>query len=288
SDYEFTYSINGGTPLTVATNGSSSVTVSVPTDVAGTFEYELLSVEDITTGCSQPQSGTATVLVNPLPTATISGDTVVCQNGTSPVITFTGTGGTSDYEFTYSINGGTPLTVATNGSSSATESASTHEAGTFEDGLLSVEDITTGCSQPQSGTATVLVHPFPTRRSSGLTVVCQNGTSPVITFTGTGGTSDYEFTYSINGGTPLTVATNGSSSVTVSVPTDVAGTFEYELLSVEDVTTGCSQPQSGTATVLVNPLPTPTSRCAALVCQNGTSPVITFTGAGGTSDYEFT
>src|SRR5690606_39815327 len=94
---------------------------------------------------------------------------------------------------------------------------------------------TTGCSQPQSGTATVLVNPLPTATIDEDVAVCQGDTSPVNTFTGAGGTSDYEFTYSINGGTPLTVATNGSSSVTVSVPTDVAGTFEYELLSVEDI-----------------------------------------------------
>jgi hypothetical protein len=36
-----------------------------------------------------------------LPVATISGTTDVCQNAAQPLITFTGSGGTAPYTFTY-------------------------------------------------------------------------------------------------------------------------------------------------------------------------------------------
>src|SRR5690606_34908694 len=56
-----------------------------------------------------------TVTVNPLPTASVSGSTTVCQQDASPVVTFTGSGGTAPYTFTYIINTGTPQTVTSTG-----------------------------------------------------------------------------------------------------------------------------------------------------------------------------
>ena len=98
---------------------------------------------------------------------------------------------------------------------------------------------------------------MPTATISGTTAVCQNATAPVITFTGAGGTVPYTFTYTINGGTAQTVTTTTGTSVTVTVPTTTAGTFTYALVSVQDASgTACSQAQTGSAVVTVNPLPT--------------------------------
>ena len=61
-----------------------------------------MSVRDASiTTCSQAQTGSAIVTVNPLPTATISGTTAVCKDAASPNITFTGASGTAPYTFTY-------------------------------------------------------------------------------------------------------------------------------------------------------------------------------------------
>src|SRR5208283_1440426 len=79
--YTFTYNINGGGDQTVTTFTGNSVTVSVPTGTAGSFVYSLISLADI--NCSQLQSGNATVIVNPLPTAyTVTGGGTYCKGGT--------------------------------------------------------------------------------------------------------------------------------------------------------------------------------------------------------------
>ncbi|WNM19125.1 PKD-like domain-containing protein [Flavobacterium capsici] len=98
----------------------------------------------------------------------------------------------------------------------------------------------------------------PSATISGTTTVCQNAASPVITFTGSGGTAPYTFTYTVTGTSGnQTVSTTGTnSSVTVSVPTGTAGTFVYNLVSViDDSTPPIPQNVSGTAIVTINPQP---------------------------------
>ncbi|MBB3841343.1 hypothetical protein FHS57_005371 [Runella defluvii] len=289
--YTFTYKINDGTPQTVKTTSGNSVTVSVPTGTAGEFVYSLVSVlESSSTACSQTQSGSATVTVNALPTATISGTTTVCQNVQSPSVTFTGSNATAPYTFTYKINDGSPQTVKTTSGNSVTVSVPTGTAGVFVYSLVNVsESSSTTCNQTQSGSATVTVNPLPTATITGTTALCQNSQSPNVTFTGSNATAPYTFTYKINDGTPQTVKTTSGNSATVSVPTSTAGEFVYSLVSVsESSSTACSQTQSGSATVTVNPLPTATISGTTTVCQNVQSPSVTFTGSNATAPYTFT
>lgn len=115
----------------------------------------------------------------------------------------------------------------------------------------------TGCTaESERVPATVTVNPLPTAGISGTTSVCQSATSPNITFTGANGTAPYTFTYNINGGSNTTITTITGNTVTLSVPTATAGTFNYNLVSVkESSATQCSNSQTGTATVVINPKP---------------------------------
>jgi hypothetical protein len=232
------------------------------------------------------------VTINPLPTATISGTTSVCQNATATSIIFTGSGGTAPYTFTYNINGGTPQTTSTVTGNSVTITAPTGSVGPFAYNLVSVKDgSSTQCSSNITGqAATVTVNPLPVATILGTTSVCQNATAPTITFTGSGGTAPYTFTYNINGGTPQTIPTITGNSVTITAPTGTVGPFVYNLVSVKDnSSTQCSSSISGqAATVTVNPLPSATISGTTSVCLNATAPSITFTGNGGSAPYTFT
>ncbi|MES2591055.1 MAG: PKD domain-containing protein [Bacteroidota bacterium] len=289
--YTFTYTLNGGVNQTIPTTSSNSVTLTVPTTTAGVFTYSLVSVQDASsTTCSQLQSGSAIITVNPLPTATISGTTQVCKNAADPNITFTGAGGTPPYTFTYTINGAGQGPITTFIGNSVSIAASSSADGTFIYDLISVKDASsTACSQLQSGTATITVNPLPTATVSGTTAVCKNAGAPSITFTGAGATAPYTFTYMINSGGNQTLSTLTGNSITVVVPTDSAGSYTYSIVSVQDAsTTACSQAQNGGATITVNPLPTATIAGTTIVCKNDPAPGITFTGASATPPYTFT
>ncbi len=287
--YTFTYKINGGSNQTISTTSGNSISVSVPTSAAGTFTYTLVSVQESSgTACSNAVSSSATVVVSPLPSATISGSTTLCQNSFTPIIVFSGSGATAPYTFTYQINGGATQTITTPSGNSVGVGVPSSVAGTFVYSLLSVKESGSNtCLNSASGTATIIVNPLPTATISGSTTVCQNGTAPMLTFTGSNATAPYTFTYKINNGSNQTVSTVSGNSVSVSVPTSTAGTFTYTLVSVKESSgVHCSATVSGTATVTVNPQPVAAiiSSPATHLC-NGDTGQITITN--WTSGYTY-
>ncbi|MEY3499980.1 MAG: hypothetical protein RL308_1649, partial [Bacteroidota bacterium] len=90
--------------------------------------------------------------------------------------------------------------------------------------------------------------------TANATSVCLGGISPIITFTGSGGTAPYTFTYKIGTGADNTIVSTGNSA-TVNVPTTAAGTFTYTLVSVKD-SSGETQTQTDSVAVTVNAPPT--------------------------------
>jgi hypothetical protein len=367
--YTFTYNIDGGTNQTVITTEGNSALLNVSTTNVGSFVYNLISVQDSSSSnCSQLQSGSATITVNPtrllvvnqpapvcspntvdlttltagsdtvlsytywkdslatvayasptlatagiyyikatnsngcfdiksatvsvnpLPTASISGTSTVCKNNASPVVTFTAANGTAPYTFTYSINNGSSLTVTTPfGSSSALVQAPTTSFGVYNYKLISVQDTSiTSCSQVQTGSAIITVNSLPTATISSPISACINAVNPNITFTGSNGIAPYTFTYSIDGG-PNQIITSNANSALLPVSTATAGIFTYNLVSISDSSlTACSQTQSGSTTVTINPLPKLIVVNPAEVCVPNTVDITnTTTGSSSVLNYTY-
>ena len=274
-----TYNINGGGNTTIDVGGSSSTTVSAPTGVPGTYNYNLVDVfYQSTPTCSNGLLGTATVTVRPTPTATVGGTTTVCQGDPSPDITFTNPNALP-IRVRYRINGGSSNSINVPGGSSVDVPAPTGTAGTFVYTFRDIryQDDSPGCQLTPPGSATITVRPTPTASISGTTSVCEGDPSPDITFTNP--MSDpVTVTYNINGGADQTVNVGGSSTTNVAVPTGTDGTFTYSLVNVfYQAGPNCANVISGTAIVTVRPTPTATISGDATVCEDDVSPNITFT-----------
>jgi hypothetical protein len=289
--YTFTYRINGGINQTVTTTSGNSVSLSALTGSPGTFIYSLVSVQESSgTACSNAASATATITVNPLPFASISGSTTICQNSTAPLITFSGVGGTAPYTFFYKINNGPLQSIVTSSGNSVTVTVPTSTPGTFIYSLVSVQESSRlTCSNTASASATVTVKQLATAGISGGTTICQNDSQPRVTFSATGGVRPYTFVYQINGGTNQTISTTTDNNISVSVPTTTPGAYSYSLISVQESSSiSCLNLSTGTILVTVNPLPTASITGTIKVCQNAASPFVTFTGSGATAPYTFT
>jgi gliding motility-associated-like protein len=294
AEYVFTYNINGGTPIVSAPSSGGTLTIPAPTNVAGTFVYNLVGVRNEVpagTPCTRTITGQSiTVQINPLPAAAITGATTVCLNGPQPPVTFTGSGGTAPYTFNYDINGTPQAPVVSNAAGVYTLNAPTNVAGPFNYTITQVTDASsTLCSSVTNVSTLITVNDLPDAAISGATAVCLNAAQPVITFTGSGGTAPYTFNYTINGTPQPALISNGVGVATVNAPTTVAGTFTYALVDVREGSpiTCFRGGLTATTVVIVNPLPNAAIAGAITVCLNAPPPLVTFTGSGGTAPYTF-
>ncbi|MGL2964296.1 hypothetical protein ACSVH2_10800, partial [Flavobacterium sp. RSB2_4_14] len=229
--------------------------------------------------------GTTTfqLIVNPLPSVTISGTTTICS-GTTTGITFNGT---PNATVTYTVNAGPNQTIILNASGTNTITTPNLNANTIYS-LVSVSNISTTCLRAISGSATVTVTALPTASISGTTAVCQNAPSPTITFTGSGGTAPYSFTYSLNNVVQPTITTIVGNSISLNVPTTNSGVFNYTLVNVQSSgALSCAQNQAGSAIITVNALPTATISGSVSTCLNSPSPQLVLTASNGNAPYTF-
>ncbi len=149
----------GVSSLAYYTNAAGTSVLSNPNVVAASGTYYIKGTSSA--GCSDAIKP-VTVTINPLPTATISGTTGVCQNAPQPVITFTGANGTAPYTFTYTVSGTGGNQTITSLGNTATVSVSTNNVGTITYTLISIKDASsTGCSRNQGGSAVVTVNAPP-------------------------------------------------------------------------------------------------------------------------------
>ncbi len=262
--------------------GATSAAISV-----GSSGVYYVTITDAN-GC-QATSAATTVTVNPLPTANISGGGSLCQNGGTSSVTFSGSGGIAPYTFSYRINGGNLQTISTSGGNSVTIQVPSNSVGVYTYSLVSVrESSATQCVNTASGDVTVSIHALPTATITGSTSVCSGATAPIITFSGSGGTAPYVFTYEINGGAYQTITSTGATA-TIAVNTSAAGTYVYRLVSVRDASsTACTNIASGTATVVVNSMPlTPVIQTTNTHLCNGASTTIQINNHQGGINYHW-
>jgi gliding motility-associated-like protein len=142
----------------------------------------------------------------------------------------------------------------------------------------------------------VVVPKFPTATISGATTVCINDpVQSAILFTAAEGKAPYTFTYNIDAGAGpgpnLTVSSTGTgNTATVLVPTNIAGTFTYNLVNVGNTSfAACNQNITGQQTaVTITPDATINLGSAAgtdnqTICINTPAANITYTiGGSGT------
>ncbi len=239
-----TASTTGGTAVG---NNSNSYTPSTAT--AGTLYYYV-----VVSGSCSPTSVVSQVSgaikVNPLPTASISGTTSVCQNSTAPGVTFTGANGTAPYTFSYTISGdNTTHTIASSGNT-ATVSVPTSTTGTITYTLVSVTDASsTACSNTASGSASVTVNVTPTATVTSPSSACE-GSSVGVTFSGTAGST---ITYTLNGvQQPAVIINTNGDNVTINSPSN-EGSYTY---TITGVTLGnCDGTAGSSTTITINPAP---------------------------------
>ncbi len=206
-------------------------------------------------GCVSTNAPTVTVVVEPKPTATVSGTAAVCDGSSTTIqAALTGSG---PWTVVWS-DGVTQSNVA---ASPATRSVSPAATTTYT--VTSVSDA--NCAGTASGSAVVSVGARPVAAASGSAEVCAGGATPL---SGSGGISCLW--------APATGLSNPSSCTPTASP---AATTTYSL-TVTDAS-GCISTNNPTVTVTVEPRPTATVSGGATICPgSSTSIQAALTGTG--------
>lgn len=261
-----TYTINGGANQTVALNASGSASVVTAAGLTSDVTYQLISATSSALNtCSSALTGTVNIQVNTLPTASISSNSPVCA-GSAATVTFTGT---PNAIVTYSVNSGTNLTAALNGSGNASVATSAITSATAYT-LISVTSAgANSCTRPLSQSITISPIALPTASiSANPATVCSNQTSTVSI----NGTPNSTVTYSINGGASQSAVLNASGIASITVNPMTANTT-YQLLNITLPGSGCSQSLSGAVTISMNPAPIATYSGDLIYCDGETATI---------------
>jgi gliding motility-associated-like protein len=299
--YTITYNLNGVAQAAIATTTGAgtmtgTVTIVAPTNVAGTFTYSLTSVVDansLSETCTNSSvSSGATITVSALPTATITANTLTaCENtaSTTPTVTITGAGGMAPYTFTYTVNGGSNLTVTSTGAT-ATITPPINVVGNIVYQLVSVQESSaTACTNAQTSSVTITVNAKPafSSISPSTPTICYGASFFNVTLTYTNTPTEYKLDWSpsaiADGFTNVAYASNNFTSgspLTVAVPTATAQVTTYTgTLTVRNASTGCES-DPGTAPFQINALPIPgiTAGGPLTFCAGNS---VNLTGTGG-------
>ena len=200
--------------------------------------------------CPASTSASLSLAVWVSPTATISGTQTLCV-GLSTTITVSLTG-SQPWSLTFT-DGTTPTSYTGITSSPLIVSVTPSTTRTYS--LVSVAD---ACSGNVFGQAVITVLPSPTVTLTGNQTIC-NGSSTILTFTFTG-TGPWNITYQDGFGT---IAANGVLANPYLVSVSPSSSRTYAPIAIVG---GCNGGVSGSARVVVNPIPSATLSGTQTIC----------------------
>ncbi len=198
------------------------------------------------TGCTNTMSGSATVVVNPLPTAfSVTGGGGYCAGGTGLLIGL----GNSTVGVSYQLfNGVTSVGAALAGTGAALNFGLQTAAGTY---TVVATNTTTFCVNTMTGTAVITINPLPTAFTvTGGGSYCAGGTGVAVGLTGSTAGVNYQL---MLGASPSGLAVAGTGFALDFGLQTSAGTYT---VVATDATTLCTGVMTGSAIISINAVPT--------------------------------
>ncbi len=222
------------------------------------------------TGCTASMTGSATVVINPLPTVfTVTGGGNYCSGGTGVHIGLNGSTSGVNYQL---YRGAALVGSAVAGTGLPIDFGLQTVAGTY---TVSALNAGTGCANTMYGSVDVGINPLPVVYSvTGGGSYCAGGTGVLVGLSGSvAGTN-----YSLYVGSTLAGAASGTGAAIDFGYKTVAGTYT---VVATIVATGCTRTMSGSVSVGINALPTSTYTVTGggNYCAGGTGVTLGLSGS---------
>ncbi len=206
--------------------------------------YTVVATNSIT-GCVNNMNGSATVMINPLPIAyLVTGGGSYCAGGAGVSVGLM----VSDIGINYQLyNGTTAVGVPVAGTGAALDFGSLTTAGTY---TVMATDALTGCSSAMTGSVTITINPLPVALAvTGGGSFCAGGSGMHVGLAGSATGINYQLYL---GTTAVGFVTAGTGAALDFGLQTAAGTYT---VVATNAATGCTMNMTGSATIVVNPLP---------------------------------
>jgi len=231
--------VNTGSPIA---GTASAISFGLQT-AAGT--YTVVGINAITS-CNSTMNSSATVSINPLPTAySVTGGGSFCSGGSGLAVGLSNSQSGVNYQLQLnSANSGSPIA----GTGGALSFGAQTAAGNY---TVIATNATTACIANMTGSVTITVNALPTLYTvTGGGSYCSGGSGVVIGLTGSQNGVNYQLQIgAVNTGSPVS---GTGSSISFGAQTS-AGTYS---VIASNASTGCTSTMTGTAIITINPLPT--------------------------------
>ncbi len=265
--------VSGSTSVGGSVAGTGGPLVFGPVATSGTY---MVIATNGTTSCTNYMSGSATVNVSSLPTAyVVSGGGAYCQGGTGVEVGLMGSNTGVSYQL---YNGGMLAGASVAGNGGAISFGNQMAAGTYS--VLATNTATT-CTNAMSGSTVVVVNALPTAHNvTGGGTTCQGSGITVMMNPSTPGI-EYQL---MNGSTATGPVMTGTGSAIDFGAQTTSGSY---MVVATDPATSCSRNMSGTATVVINTLPTAyTVTGGGNFCSGGTGVAVGLSGSATGISYQ--
>lgn len=225
-------------------------------------------------GCTN--TGTTTVVINPIPTVTVPSNITVCAGATVPLATFTSTPTGATFAWT---NSNAAIGLAANGTGSIAAFTATNAGTSAITATISVTPTLAGCPGTPS-TYTITVNPTPTVVVPANITVCNGGNVAASSFSSPVAGATFAWT---NSNTAIGLAASGTGNTTAFTATNATAAPITATITVTPSANGCPGTPN-TYTITVNPTPTVVVPANIVVCDAGNVAATTFTSpvAGAT------
>jgi len=234
-------------------NGSTAVGpyVSGTTGSALTFGLETLAgsysvvATNNTTGCTNNMTGSASIVINPVPTVyAVTGGGNYCTGGTGVHIGLAA----SNTGIKYTLTNGSSTFASVTGTGSSIDFGLQTAAGTY---TVLDTNTTTLCRNNASGNAVITINPLPNAYPVTIVgggAICA-GSSAAITMTPSDAGVNYQL---YNGTTPMGLAVAGTGSLINFGAQSAGGT--YKVVGT-NATNGCTNNMASSPAITIVPLP---------------------------------
>ncbi len=229
------------------------------------------------TPCAVNMTGTAVVNVNPLPTAfSVTGGGNYCTGGTGVHVYLSSSTIGVNYQL---MMGTTPVGAPVAGTSASLDFGLQTATGTY---TVVATNTVTGCTSPMSGSATIGTNPLPAQYSvTGGGGYCVGGTGVKVYLSGSVLGTNYQL---MMGGTPVGTPVSGTGAPLDFGFQTAAGNYSVAAIITA---TGCVAGMSGSANVVINPLPTQfTMTGGGSYCVGGTGVAVGLNGSTAGVNYQ--